>query len=332
MSELRLAILGCGDFLRCERDSLTNSKNVRCVSFYDPDTSRAKHYAQELGGQAVDSPEAIFTDNQIDAVALFVPPWVRKDLFSQAAKAGKHILCTKPLAPTSEDCQTMMNAAKTSGIKAGVIYSRTEDAFMESFKELLDDGRFGRLALYRQDWIHAHPKWNNWATDPEKNGGPFMDAMIHNLNAACYLMDRPIKNKTFFSDRLAHPQLACADTEAMIVHYTGGGVANLFITWAADLATYNTDGNNREHIDLFYLVTDQGWRLTRVYRKDGAYIIASREGEEQAIPVKPIERTHYDAFAAHIEGDAFPRTLADLDAASRDISLIRSGMAETAAV
>lgn len=327
----RLAIFGCGDFLRWQSDALKRSAHVSVAKLYDPDRSRAARFAEALGGEVAEEPDAVFADPQIDVVALFVPPWIRKDLFFKAAASGKHVIATKPLGSTPEDCQEMAAAAASAGIKAGVIYSRTDDAFVETTKRVLDEGRFGRLALYRQDWIHAYPQWNNWATDPDKNGGPFMDAMIHNLNAACYLMGRPVESSTLFSDRLAHPDLRCADTEAMVVRYEGG-VAHLFITWAADLATYGTAGNDREHIDLFYLVTDRGWRLTRERRDQQLCLVASRQGQEQVVPVAPLEQSVYDAFAAHLDGGLFPGVLADLDAASRDLTLVRAHAAELATV
>ena len=318
-----LAIFGCGDFLRWQSDDLKQSTAVKVAALYDPDQDRAAKFAEELGGTVVTDPDSIFADASIDAVALFVPPWVRKDLFLKAAAAGKHVIATKPFGSTTAECNEMASAAGSAGIKAGILYGRSGDAWFETMKDLLIEGRFGKLALYKQDWLHAYPQWNAWATDPEKNGGPFMDAMIHNLNAACYLMDKEIEKSTFFSDRLAHPDMKCADTEAMIVNYKGGGVANLFITWAADLATHSLEGNDREHIDLFYLITDKGYRITNECGEKGPEVVVSRKGKTEKIPCTPMTQTTYDAFAAHTDGADFPRVLVNLNDATRDISLVR---------
>ena len=323
MNTHSIGIIGCGDFLRSQADSLKDSKTVRVAALYDLDRTRAREFGRQLGGRVVADPDAIFADKSIDTVALFVPPWVRKSLFLKAAAAGKNVIATKPFGSTAAECQAMSAAAANTNIKAGILYSRSSDNFMEAVKDLFTSGRLGRLALYRQDWIHAYPQWNSWATDPEKNGGPFMDAMIHNLNAACYLMDKPVERTAFFSDRLAHPDLKCADTEAMIVNFAGGGVANLFITWAADLATYSRKGNDREHIDLFYLITDKGWRITKEQRDGAASIVASREGTQEVISCPPIMQTPYDAFAAHVDGEPFPRVFGNLADATRDIALVR---------
>ena len=320
-----IGILGCGDFLRWQSDSLKNSPSITVGALFDPDKARAESFAADLGGKAVDNADAIFNDPAIDIVMLFVPPWIRPALFEQGCTAGKHMILTKPLAPSIAECERMQAAADAAGIKCAVIYSRTGDNWVESCKTLLESGDKGRLALYRQDWIHAYPQWNNWATDPEKNGGPFMDAMIHNLNAANYLMGRPMAKACMFSDRLSHPDMACADTESVVAHYEDGGMAHLFITWAADLAVYSKNGNDRDHIDHFYLVTDQGWHVTQD-RVDGKSVIrATKDSVVENIPVTPMADSHYEAFAQCIANNtAIPRCLAPIEAAAADITLLRT--------
>ncbi len=100
-------------------------------------------------------------------------------------------------------------------------------------------------------------------------------------------------------------------------------MAHLIITWAADLATHGTEGNDREHIDLFYMVTDKGWRITRDSQDGEPVWAASREGQTEIIPCPPLTTTFYDAFADYIDGAPFPSTLADITSASRDVALIR---------
>lgn len=323
----RLGILGCGDFLRWQADAISSSKNVAVTRLFDPDTDRASKFAERLGGQLASSAEALIDDAEVDFVLLFVPPWVRRDLFLRALKAGKAILTTKPLSNTIEGCKELVAACRQHpDQRVAVIYGRSGDASVSSMKRLLDSGEVGSLALYRQDWIHPYPQWNKWALDHARNGGPFLDAMIHNLNAACHLMSGSLEKAAFFSSNLAHADLMEADTEALHATFAGGGVAHLFITWAADLATHSTDGNDREHIDLFYLVTDQGWRLTKEWQDDGQVIKASRTGEDRFFPCEGEAETTYDQFAASMADPASPgpSCLATIEEAARDVMLLRS--------
>jgi len=317
----QMGILGCGDFLRWMAPGIQRSQNVGVKWLFDPMQERAAKYAAELGGQVANDPQVIFNDLAIDIVCLFVPPWVRADLWLQAALSGKHILATKPLASSIADCEEIITLGRKA--YAGVLYGRSGDGWTVALKRLLDSGEIGKLALYRQDWLHHYPQWNTWALDPARNGGPFMDAMIHNLNLARYLMGRPITAAALFSEKLAHPELTCADTETLKVQFAENGSALLFITWAADLAVHSTDGNNREHIDIFYLVSDQGWRITKERLEGESLIVASRAGVQKTWPSMELGGSVFDRFAATIDsGSALPEDIVSVEMAAEDIRLL----------
>jgi predicted dehydrogenase len=317
--KMQLGVIGCGDFLRCMARDFKESKRVAIKALYDPAKERAGKHAEDLGGQVAASADAIFADPAIETVCLFVPPWLRTDLWVKAAQAGKHVLATKPIASNAADCgRILASGAKSRG---GVIYGRTGDGWSVAMKRVLDSGEIGKLALYRHDWVHHYPQWNTWALDPSKNGGPFMDAMIHNLQQARFLMGRPMTTATFFSEKLAHPTLTCADTESLKAGFADNGSALIFITWAADLAVPSTEGNYREHFDIFYLVTDQGWRVTREQNT----IVASRAGEKKTWPAADLGGTICDRFAAAVRSGApFPEDIVSVEMAAGDIRLLRT--------
>ena len=324
MPPLRLGIIGCGDFLRLQVSAINNSPDLVVTTFFDPDRARAEKYAAEFGGRVAGSADEAIRSDEVDAVGIFVPPWARKPLVLSAAAHGKHIITTKPLAPSIADCEEMIAAVEGAGVACGVIYNRTETPMIGTLKQVLDSGRFGKLALFKQDWLHHYPSWNDWALDPSKNGGPFMDAMIHNLNIARYLMGRPATRGTLFSDRHAHPDLTCADTEFLKLDFTDVGSAHLFITWAADLAVYETKGNYREHFDIWYAITDQGWRVTAQRVEDRDVLSFSRDGKQEVVPVGPLPETPYDCLARAIRDKApVAGVLASLREAAEDIRIIR---------
>jgi predicted dehydrogenase len=324
MTILNLGILGCGDFLRGNLKALKSSTLVKVAKVFDPDRQRAAAMAAELGAVAVASEAEILGARDIQVAALFSPPFLHAPQIEAAAQAGQHILTTKPLAPDAAACARAVAAVERAGVRCGVIYRRTGTPQIAAIKRLVDGGSIGRLALYRQDWIHHYPTWNAWATDPAKNGGPFMDAMVHNLNIARHLMGRPSTHCTYFSDNLAHPQLKCRDTECMKLDFAGG-TAHLFITWAADLRVMSHDGNNREHIDHCYLVTDQGWYITFGWGKDGPEVTAKREDEVRTVLAPSPAQSVFDRFAAAIAGTAgMPEELPTIQEAAADICLMRA--------
>ena len=318
----KMGILGCGDYLRWQVDDINATENLEVKALFDPRKEAAEKYAPLLGGCAVDSDAVIFDDPEIDIVALFVPPWIRRNLVERACAAGKQIFTTKPLASTVEDCKPMVSAVEKSGVLCALGYNRTANPLIETYKTIFTDPEIGRLALYKQDWLHHYPQWNDWALDPEKNGGPFMDAMIHNQNNARYLMGRPMKAATYFSDQHAHPELKCGDTEFMKLDFVDHGSAHLFITWAADLEVTSTEGNHREHIDIGYMISEKGWRLT--HEEDEQIITASRDGKSRTWNVETLPKNAYQQFTEALEtGTPLPADIPTIQESYEDLKLLR---------
>ncbi|MGD2174423.1 MAG: Gfo/Idh/MocA family oxidoreductase [Candidatus Brocadiaceae bacterium] len=314
-----IGILGCGDYLRWEHETIKRSERVRVKSLYDPASERAEKYAEFFGARAVASDDEVFGDAEIRAVLIFTPPFTHRDLVVRAAREGKHVITVKPLAPTVAEATDMVQAVR-GAVDCAVFYRRTGNAVIETLKEVFSSGEIGGLGLFREDWLHHYPTWNRWATDPDKNGGPFMDAMIHNLNIARYLADSEPLSCTFFSDNHAQ-DLDCNDTESMKVDFESGAAAHLFITWAADLEIYDATRNDREHIDLWYMISDEGWYVT----VEGGNIQASREGDVKTWPTEKMPRTPYDEFIEAVEAGA--EQPFDVVDAWKDVKILEEGAA-----
>ncbi len=294
-------LIGCGDYLRWEIDVINSSKQLNVKYTFDLDKKKANERASQLNAQTVDEVNDIFNDPDVEVVMIFTPPWARKELFQKAVEKGKHIITTKPLAPNLKEAQYFYELVKDK-VHCSVFYRRTGDPLFEKLKEVFDSGEIGKLAVYKQDWFHHYPQWNNWATDPEKNGGPFMDAMVHNQNIARYLMGREATSVQFFSGNYAQ-DLKCNDTECMKLDFIDNGVAYLFITWAGDLEVFSYDGNEREHLDYLHMITDRGWYVVEKEENNENYVVAKKEGEIKKWKVDPLPVTPYDEFVINIQNN-----------------------------
>ncbi|UCF99454.1 MAG: Gfo/Idh/MocA family oxidoreductase, partial [Spirochaetaceae bacterium] len=292
--------IGCGDYLRRQVDTIISSQRIEIKSLYDIDDEKAGRYARMFDAEAAASSEAIFSDREIAVLLLFTPPWARKEYFLRAVEHSKHVIMPKPLAVDLDEATTMIQVVQDR-IHCAVFYRRTGNALYETLKQIFSSGEIGRLSLYCEQWLHHFPQWNTWATDPAKNRGPFMDAMIHTLNIARYLMDGEVTSFCFFSDNHAQ-QLRCKDTEFLKVNFSGGGAAHLFITWAADLEVYDPNVNEREFILNYQMITDQGWYVRELRKEDGSHIIEARkENSTKTWPLLILRVTAYDEFVETIE-------------------------------
>lgn len=298
MTLYRAGLLGCGDFTRIQTPGLLRSEHLRVTRVYDPNPQAAKAVAERLHAAVADSAEAIFDDPAIDIALIFTPPFTRRALVEQAVAAGKRIITTKPLASTLEDARAITDA--TGDGRCLVIYKRTGDAGIQSLKKLLVSQEVGDLVLYRHDWVHHYPYWAPWALDPKKNGGPLVDAVIHNLNTVRHLVDRDVVGVGYHGYRLTQT-FAIPDTELLVLDFAGGATAHLFITWAADLAIYDRKANDRERININYLVTNERY-LVRFETRDARPVIsATRDGHVRLYPVEAHPLSIYDRYVDDIE-------------------------------
>ena len=299
--QVNAALIGCGDYVRWLIDDLNASKILRIKYTFDLDPAKANLRAGQFGATALTSDELIFSDAEIDVVLIFTPPWARRALFIKAIENGKNIITVKPLSSNYADALELYTLVGDK-VKCAVFYGRTGNTSVETIKRILDSGEIGKLHLFKEDWFHHYPTWNKWAIDPAKNGGPFMDAMIHCLNKARYLIGSEVTASNFFSENHAQ-KLPCNDTEGMRVIFENGASAHLFITWAANLEIYNPDANEREHIGILHLITDQGWYITEETENDKPIIKARNNGEVRTWEVQPLLETPWDDFALSVLED-----------------------------
>jgi predicted dehydrogenase len=321
MSVVRLGVLGCGDFTRLQTPALKKSRRVQVVAAYDPREPLARKVAEDFGARVTASADALIEAADVDAVVIYTPPFTHRELVEKTVAAGKRVITTKPLAPNPEDARVIAEATRDG--RALVVYKRVGSPQHQALKAFFASGEVGRLMLYRHDWVHHFPYWIPWALDPVKNGGPLVDAMIHNLNAVRDLVGQPVAALTYHGYNLSH-EWPVRDTESLVVDFVGGATAHLFITWAADLAVYDRQANDRERIDIHYMISSTG-HLVRFETRDGRPVIAaSRDGRVSIWPVEPLAHTHFDRWVTDLE-EGRPIECSTEDAC-RDIELLHAAL------
>lgn len=298
MKVYRAGLLGCGDFTRIQTPILTRSERVRVAAVYDPNPEAAQVASQRLGATVAPSSDAILDDPAIDIALVFTPPFTRRALVERAVAGGKRIITTKPLAPNLEDARAICDATKDG--RCLVIYKRTGDAQVHTLAKVLASGELGALKLYKHDWIHHFPYWAPWAIDPAKNGGPLVDALIHNVNTARFLAASEVVGFGYHGYRLAQT-FAIPDTELLVLDFASGATAHLSISWAADLAIYDRKANDRERINVNFVVTDDRYLLRFETREGRPMLCATRDGEVRLYPVEAPPLTLYDRYVGDLE-------------------------------
>jgi myo-inositol 2-dehydrogenase/D-chiro-inositol 1-dehydrogenase len=176
---------------------------------------RVKSFAENWGFQSVEADwRALVARRDIDLIDIASPNDTHAEIAVAAARAGKIVLCEKPLGRTAEEAGKMAEAAESAGVPNMVWYNYRRVPAIMLLKQLLDENRFGRIFHYRsqflQDWTISQdlPQGGEglWRLDSAIAGsGVTGDLLAHNIDMALWLngpiVEVSAMTETFIKER-----------------------------------------------------------------------------------------------------------------------------------
>ena len=234
---LRVALVGCGviseNHIRAYADHQHRARIVVCC---DVDEQRAAERAAMVGdARYTTSFEDVLADPDIDAVEICTPHHLHTDAVVAAARAGKHILCQKPLARTLAECDAMIVAAREANV---VLYYGEMNhtlATVAVAQQAIADGRIGQFVGIQATyaiWQGGKYLTTAWRYDPKlSGGGHLLDGGIHILDIILSL-GGPLESIQCFTTQF-RPELGDEDTAVLNMRFRGGHLGSLFSTHAS---------------------------------------------------------------------------------------------------
>ena len=176
---------------------------------------RVKGFAENWGYESIETDwRALIARKDIDLIDIASPNDTHAEIAIAAAKAGKMVLCEKPLGRTAEEAQGMVEAVESAGVPNMVWYNYRRVPAVVLLKQMLDDNRFGRIFHYRsqflQDWTISQdlPQGGEglWRLDSSISGsGVTGDLLAHNIDMALWLngpiVEVSAMTETFIKER-----------------------------------------------------------------------------------------------------------------------------------
>ena len=170
-------------------------------SVMSSDAGRGRAYAAEQGiAKAVTSLDALVGDPDIDAVYISTTNELHRDQAIAAARAGKHVLCEKPLALTLEDARAMIEAAREAGVVLATNHHLRNAATHRAMRDAIAGGRIGRpLAARVFHAVYLPPHLQGWRLDrPDAGGGVILDITVHDADTLRFVLgDDPVEAVAF---------------------------------------------------------------------------------------------------------------------------------------
>jgi predicted dehydrogenase len=226
---MRVGIVGAGNMGRVHTTAWKTTP-AQVVGYLDIRPERAERYAVAYGGRAYASLEALLAD--VDVISCTTPTDVHYEIVMAAARAGKHVVCEKPLARTLEQGRAMVAACRAAGVKLLVGHVVRFFPEYERAKKAVDDGLVGRPAVLRFARCVSQPrlKEDNWFLDYGRSGGPILDLMIHDFDIARWVAGDVIRVYARSLNAL-RPEAGVDHALAILTH-ASGAITHVEGSWA----------------------------------------------------------------------------------------------------
>jgi predicted dehydrogenase len=195
LQPLRVGIIGVGWPGMKHLEAFRKLEHVEVVALADVNEKRLAQFnsTYQVPNLYTD-PHELIARSDLDIVSMCTPNYLHAPLTVEALRAGKHVLCEKPLARTAEEGQTMIDAARETGRALEVVFNHRQRGDVQIIKRYIDEGRLGRIYYAKASWMRRNgiPGMGGWFTNHETaGGGPLIDLGVHMLDMALYLMSEP---------------------------------------------------------------------------------------------------------------------------------------------
>jgi myo-inositol 2-dehydrogenase/D-chiro-inositol 1-dehydrogenase len=226
--EIGVAVLGAGRIGRLHAENLTASvRGARVRLIADPRSERAREAAGAcgMGVRALADPFAACRDAEIGAVVIASSTDTHARLIEEAASAGKHIFCEKPLDLDPVRIQRALDAVRAAGVQLQVGFNRRFDPSFARVAALVRAGGAGTPHLVRITSRDPQPPPADYV---QVSGGIFLDMTIHDLDLARFLVGDEIVQVFATGSVLVDEAIGRAgdvDTAAVVLRFAGGTLA-----------------------------------------------------------------------------------------------------------
>jgi UDP-N-acetyl-2-amino-2-deoxyglucuronate dehydrogenase len=223
---MKFGIIGAGMIAKFHAKAIEAMEGGELHSVFGRRPEAVEAVAAELGCKPHSDLDAFLNDPELDIVTIATPSGAHLEPALAAAKAGKHVICEKPLEVTPERIDLMISACEQAGVTLAGIFNRRFHPAMEAFKEAVDAGRFGRLTMcdayvkwYRTQAYYDSGAWRGtWALD---GGGALMNQSIHLIDQLLYLAG-DVAAVSASMACLAHENIEVEDTAVAILEFKNG--------------------------------------------------------------------------------------------------------------
>jgi myo-inositol 2-dehydrogenase/D-chiro-inositol 1-dehydrogenase/scyllo-inositol 2-dehydrogenase (NAD+) len=203
-----ICLIGAGRAGRIHaRNYLQCIPNAKLVALVDANSEIAIKTSKEYGIKNwYAEHEAALKQEDVDAVVISTPTFTHAKITVDAAEAGKHIFCEKPMALTLKEADKMIVAARKASVKLQIGFMRRFDAEFRTAKRMIENGVIGKPTIIKSTG-RGPGLPPQWACDPERSIGMLAEVNSHDFDSVRWLMGSDIKRLYAEAEAIAVPEL-----------------------------------------------------------------------------------------------------------------------------
>jgi myo-inositol 2-dehydrogenase/D-chiro-inositol 1-dehydrogenase len=220
---LKVGLLGAGRIGNVHAKAISSHPGSKLVAVSDVHMGAASALAAQYAADARQTAE-IIADPAIDAVLIATSTDTHSDLIEAATKAGKAVLCEKPVDLSLERARTCRAVAAETGRPVMIGFNRRFDPNFAALKAAADRGEIGKPELLSVTSFDPAPPPVSYV---KVSGGLFWDMMIHDFDMACWIMGGLPETVSAVGSAIVDPAIGAAgdvDTAVVTLHYADGRI------------------------------------------------------------------------------------------------------------
>lgn len=221
---LKVGLLGAGRIGNVHAKAISSHPGSKLVAISDVNMGAAEKLATQYGAEAR-ATDQIIGDASIDAVLIATSTDTHSDLIEAATKAGKAVLCEKPVDLSLERARACQKAAAATGRPVMIGFNRRFDPNFAALKATADRGEIGKSELLSVTSFDPAPPPVSYV---KVSGGLFRDMMIHDFDMACWIMGGLPETVTAVGSSIVDPEIGAAgdvDTAVVTLQFADGRIA-----------------------------------------------------------------------------------------------------------
>lgn len=221
---LKVALLGAGRIGQVHAQSIIANKDSKLVAIADVFVESAEKLAAQYGAKVL-SVDEVLQDDQIDAVLIASSTDTHADLIERATKAGKAVLCEKPVDLALDRAIACLEATKNDAQPIMIGFNRRFDQNFAALKNAYDAGEIGKGELLSVTSFDPSPPPVSYV---KVSGGLYRDMMIHDFDMVCWIFGSTPSKVSAFGSSIVDPAIGEAgdvDTAVVTLSWDDGRIA-----------------------------------------------------------------------------------------------------------